>query len=390
MLRGAIMGWPCMEGATMQGGTMQGGTMQGATMRRSKISISNGMSRWRRVAAVAVAAPLALAAAGWFYQRSGLRRDARRYPPQGLLLSRRGRYLHVLQQGGEKPAVVFEAGLAASSLSWSRVQPLIAAFASTASYDRAGLGWSSPLTAAPTLESMLKDLHAVTSWAAGEMPAVLVAHSFGALLALAFAHRYPERVAGLVLVDPVSIANWSTCSEQDRQRIQVGVRLSRRGAWLAELGVVRVALALLLGGGRRLSRSIGRRAAGRGATTLERLAGEVGKLPRALWPAIAAHWSRAASFRAMADTLKALPACAEQASLWSLPKTMPVAVLSAATATPEELRERDGWLAALAVSLHTVLPDTGHWLHLERPQAVAEAVEWCLHRAGLLEQPKSS
>lgn len=341
------------------------------------------MSRGRSLAAAALLAPLVAAAAGWLFQRAGLRRDARRFPPQGLLLSRRKRYLHVLQQGREYPAVVFEAGLAASSLSWARVQPLVAGFGSTVSYDRAGLGWSTPLTTAPELEQLLGDLRAVVGWAAGDAPAVLVAQSFGALMILAFAQRYPERVAGLVLIDPVSIASWSACSEHDRQRIGVGIRLSRRGAWLAEFGVVRAALALLLRGGERWSRSIGKRAAGRGAATLERLTSEVSKLPRHLWPAIAAHWSRAQSFRAMADMLQALPACAAQAGPWAVPKEIPMVVLSAATAKPEELSERDGWLSQMETKQHTVLPDTGHWLHLERPEAVAEAIAWCFEQAGL-------
>jgi pimeloyl-ACP methyl ester carboxylesterase len=354
--------------------------------RRSKSSGRNGIGR---AAAYVVAAPLAVAALGWLFQRAGLRRDARRFPPQGMLLSRRGRYLHVLQQGGERPAVVFEAGLAASSLSWARVQPMVAAFAATTSYDRAGLGWSSRCAAPPTLQQMLDDLFAVTRWAAADAPVVLVAHSFGALLALAFAHQHPERVAGLVLVDPVSIAHWSDCSDQDRLRLQAGAQLSRRGAWLAEFGVVRAALLLLLKGGQRLSRRIGRHAAGRGGATLERLTGEVGKLPRELWPAIAAHWSRAQSFRTMADTLEVLPACAEQSRLLSIPVGMPVAILSAATAKVEELAEREGWLAPLETKQHRVLAESGHWLHLERPQAVAEAIAWCLERAGLLDEASS-
>jgi hypothetical protein len=102
---------------------------------------------WIEWAAPALAlAPVAVAGIGWLFQRAGLRRDVRRYPPAGLLLSRGDRYLHVVQQGDGRPAVIFEAGLAASSLSWVRVQPLVASFASSISYDRAGLGWSSPRT----------------------------------------------------------------------------------------------------------------------------------------------------------------------------------------------------------------------------------------------------
>jgi pimeloyl-ACP methyl ester carboxylesterase len=339
------------------------------------------LSRTKKIAAALAVAPFAAAGLGWLYQRTALKRDARRYPPQGLLLSRRGRYLHVLQQGSGHPAVVFEAGLAASSLSWARVQPLVAEYANTSSYDRAGLGWSTPLGSQLSLAQMIDDLHAVVTWAGSGEPVVLVGHSFGALLLLAYTQKFPERVAGLVLAEPVSLLAWSECSAANQHRLQVGAALSRRGAWLAEFGVVRAALAMLLHGGQRWSRQIGRHAAGRGAATLERLTGEVSKLPRELWPMIAAQWSRSHSFRAMADTLEGLPTCAVDAGRPALPAELPVAILSAASATHEEMRERDSWLVGQLEAEHLVLEEAGHWLHLERPEKVAEAVQWCVERA---------
>jgi pimeloyl-ACP methyl ester carboxylesterase len=211
-----------------------------------------------------------------------------------------------------------------------------------------------------------------------------VGHSFGSLLLLAYTQRFPEHVAGLVMVEPVSLLVWSDCSAADQHRLRVGAALSRRGAWLAEFGVVRAALALLLHGGQRWSQQIGRHAAGPGAGTLERLTSEVNKLPKELWPVIAAQWSRPQSFRAMADVLDALPACAADAGCPVLPAELPVAILSAGSATQEELRERDGWLMGLVEAEHRVLQDdTGHWLHLEQPEEVAAVVKWCTERARL-------
>jgi pimeloyl-ACP methyl ester carboxylesterase len=228
---------------------------------------------------------------------------------------------------------------------------------------------------------MLDDLHGVVAWAGGGEPVVLVGHSFGSLLLFAYIHRFPEDVAGLVMVDPVSISTWSNCSAADQRRLQAGAALSRRGAWLAKFGVVRAALALLLHGGQGWSRQIGKHAAGGNAATLERLTGEVSKLPAELWPLIAAHWSRPQNFRAMAETLEVFPTCAAEMGLPALSAELPVAILSAASATEEELRERDSWLMGLLEAQHTVLPETGHWLHLERPEEVAEAIRWCLERA---------
>ena len=58
-----------------------------------------------------------------------------------------------------------------------------------------------------TLTNLLADLDSIVN--SGPTPVVLVGHSFGALLVSAFAHLYPEKVLGLVSIDPISLA---TCS----------------------------------------------------------------------------------------------------------------------------------------------------------------------------------
>ena len=68
-------------------------------------------------------------------------------------------------------------------------------------YDRAGRGWSEPATTAQDGEQIATDLHTLLQRANEPGPYVLAGHSFGGLYVLAFAARYPDEVAGMVLVD---------------------------------------------------------------------------------------------------------------------------------------------------------------------------------------------
>jgi pimeloyl-ACP methyl ester carboxylesterase len=315
-----------------------------------------------------------LFAAAVVYQKLGEHRDARRFPPPGRLVSIDGRQLHFYAQGNGAPAVILEAGIAASSLTWAHVQPLLAEFTRVVSYDRAGLAWSELPSASPTLERMTKTLASLLEKAQIPPPYLLVGHSFGGLLVRAFAHERPDQVAGLVLVDPVSVEAWARCSDLNKRRLARGVKLSRRGAWLARLGVVRLALAAATRRNRRLTTVIAKTSAGTAMPFLTRLVGEVQKLPAEVLPAVRSHLSRAKAFQAMASYLEALPQCAEIASKMIISPEIPVTVLSAANATPAELQERDQWVRQSKRGRHLQIENTGHWLHLESPEVVAEAV----------------
>src|SRR5918996_2869997 len=91
---------------------------------------------------VAAVALLMLVAAGLLYQTAGAKRTARRVVCPGTLIDIGGRRLHVVTAGTGAPAVVFESGIAASSLSWAHVLPEIAKITRACAYDRAGLAWS--------------------------------------------------------------------------------------------------------------------------------------------------------------------------------------------------------------------------------------------------------
>jgi pimeloyl-ACP methyl ester carboxylesterase len=104
--------------------------------------------------------------------------------------------------GSGNPLVVFEAGIGVCASVWVRVQPLVAAHNRTLAYDRAGFGGSDEDPAPRSLERMVADLAAVLSQLDQESPVILVGSSLGGAIVRLFALSHPERVAGLVLVDP--------------------------------------------------------------------------------------------------------------------------------------------------------------------------------------------
>lgn len=177
------------------------------------------------LAALGTAALLALV--GAIYQRPGRASDAHRFPPFGRLIDISGSSLHVYtmpeyRAGKGLPPVVFEAGIAATSLSWQLVQPEIAKFTQTASYDRAGLGWSGASLQPRTVWNVADELRTLMDRANIPKPRILVAHSYGALIAIAYALRHPSEIAGMVLVDPVAASEWSEPSESHLKTLRRG------------------------------------------------------------------------------------------------------------------------------------------------------------------------
>ncbi|MEA2586427.1 MAG: hypothetical protein QOF33_4512 [Thermomicrobiales bacterium] len=114
-----------------------------------------------------------------------------------------GRRLYRADVGSGGPTVVLEAGLAASAAPWSGIIPALASFTRVVSYDRPNTtaGASDPAPGPRTAADVVADLHALLDAAAVPSPYVLVGHSVGGLFVRLYASRYPDEVAGLVLVD---------------------------------------------------------------------------------------------------------------------------------------------------------------------------------------------
>ncbi len=222
-----------------------------------------------------------------------------------------GRVLWRVEAGKGRPDVVLEAGRNDVAASWRRVMDLLAPHVHVVAYDRAGLGASAPSSDPFILARQVDDLVSViTSTAAG--PCVLAGHSWGGILVQLLAWRRPDLVAGLVLVDPAHEQMTGALPGVARQVI----RLARAG----------------------------RRDELRGGDTAASTA-LLGKLRRAPQP---------------------FPG-------------VPVTVLSAARGFPRRLRAhwtvlQAGLAASAPQGRHIVIPGSGHGIHQDRPDAVADAI----------------
>jgi len=109
--------------------------------------------------------------------------------------------LHLLCEGEGSPTIVIDSGLGALAFEWRTVQRTLASQFTTCIYDRAGYGWSEPGPQPRTTARITDELALLLERAEIAGPYVLVGHSFGGYTAQLFARRFPERTAGLVLVD---------------------------------------------------------------------------------------------------------------------------------------------------------------------------------------------
>jgi pimeloyl-ACP methyl ester carboxylesterase len=111
-----------------------------------------------------------------------------------------GRQLALLCNGEGSPTVFLEPGDGGSGDEFSFVMRPLGERTTTCTYDRPGFGRSDPPSQARrTLDDATGDLHALIE--AADLPFVHVGASGGGYIALYYASRYRDEVAGVVLLD---------------------------------------------------------------------------------------------------------------------------------------------------------------------------------------------
>jgi pimeloyl-ACP methyl ester carboxylesterase len=271
-------------------------------------------------------------------------------------LDRGGRTLRWIEAGSGAPTMVFEAGAMSPVIAFAAVFKALVPNHRVIAYDRAGYGASDP--APVDLELQLGDLAAVLE-AAG--PSVLVGHSWGGLLAQLINWERPELISGLVLLDP---AHESLYLELDPETVaELGRHPTSppsedpRSTDILSYGPELVA---------DISRSVN------AASDLEQLLADACQSYLETDDQLFMHLEE---LPMILDHLEELSVRRSQ-GVW--PK-VPVVLLTATLGRPEEWIPKviavQDELATASNGQHVVVPDSGHHIHLDRPDLVIHWIQ---------------
>lgn len=190
---------------------------------------------------------LALVAVGGATETAFEAADSSLDAPAGQTYEVAGHRMYLHCTGTGSPTVVLSNGFGERSPSWSWIAPTIAATTRVCVYDRAGQGWSEAAHEPQDGAQVAADLHATLAAAHVDGPYVLAGHSTGGVYDMIFAARYPSQVAGLVLLDSATPAQFTALPEYPRF-YSTYRRASGVLPTLARIGVGRLAAPLQFAG----------------------------------------------------------------------------------------------------------------------------------------------
>ena len=279
-----------------------------------------------------------------------------------------GRRMNLICMGSGSPTVILESGLGSHVYVWSLVQSKIARTTRTCAYERSGMGVSDEGHGPRDAAAIDSDLHALLHAAGLKGPYVLVGHSIGAYFTRLFADTHPGEVAGVVLVDP---------SIDNQKQLIATIAPPPKPAQTPPPNPCAAAAE-----------------AGQLKPGTDAYKACVGEPPNFVSPAlrasIIAQEMRAATYRTMESEVGAMDQdSAETVASRRRFGDMPLIVLTAGQPAKDPgltdaqnqawrelwMQGHDGMAALSSRGVNRVVPGSGHFIQLEQPQAVIDAVD---------------
>lgn len=315
---------------------------------------------------------LLLLTAGAIYQSIASAADRQAFPPPGQLVYVGGHSIHIFCRGPhipKQPTVILEGGLGAPFFVWSLVQPKIADLARVCSYDRAGYAWSDATPQPRTARQMADELHSLLQRSGESAPYLLVGHSLGGIIARVYAAQYPQQVSGLVLVDARHPDFFTRMPAGYQQIDRNNLRDAQTLRLISPFGLTRILAQNPI--------------FGRFESYIAPLPDAVKAQARALMVHNPQHWATAVAEReSSAESYT-------QARESALSVGLPLIVLSAengvqAWKSPNmeiTTEDRQTWMTLQkelselsSNSRWVIVPNSGHYIHLEQPDVVVDAI----------------
>jgi pimeloyl-ACP methyl ester carboxylesterase len=202
-------------------------------------------------------------------------------------------------------------------------------------------------------------------------PYILVGHSFGGLVMRRFALLYPDKVAGVVLIDPMRCEEHPPLDASKQAELDKGKKMIRYAMPITQCGLARLAVKLLFRHAGKLPVQLAGTAVPNGKYAIDRITTEVRKMPRVVWPIVAAHWSRPGFYRGLRSHLDSIPDSVREMHMAEPIRGTPVTVMTPGTATLLNENQLD----QIGDNVRQVIaPDSAHWIHLDEPHLVIDAI----------------
>ena len=123
------------------------------------------------------------------------------FRPHGRFINLGLQVMYIDCLGKQSPTVLIDVGLGDASANWLKIAKVLSKDIRICLYDRAGYGWSDPGPGNRTTAQIVHELNMLLEFAEVPEPYVIVGHSFGGFTARYFAATYPDKTAGMVLID---------------------------------------------------------------------------------------------------------------------------------------------------------------------------------------------